>query len=209
PPGQFIPVLEETGLIHHVGQWAVGKAIADYLHWRENGLAGVRIAVNVSPMQLRNREFVGEIRQLISVDPRAADGLELEITESMVMENVEHAIDTLRAIRALGVHITLDDFGTGYSSLSHLARLPLDVLKVDRSFVHNMTTGPDGFSVVSNIITLAHSLKLNVVAEGVETEEQERLLRSLKCDEMQGFLFSKPVPIDVFEARFLTGTTDS
>ena len=209
PPGRFIPVLEETGLIHDIGRWAVHKAIKDYLHWCDSGLTGVRIAVNVSPLQLRKREFIDVIRQLISVDPRAANGLELEITESMIMEDVEHGIDTLRAIRALGVHIALDDFGTGFSSLSHLSRLPLDVLKVDRSFVYNMTTGPDGFSVVSNIITLAHSLKLSVVAEGVETEEQERLLRSLKCDEMQGFLFSKPVPIDVFEARFLARTTDS
>jgi diguanylate cyclase (GGDEF)-like protein len=204
PPNQFIPVLEETGLIHDVGRWALRKAIADYLRWRDSGLAAVRIAVNVSPLQLRNRGFIDEIKQLISVDPRAAAGLELEITESMVMENVEHGIATLRAIRALGVHITIDDFGTGFSSLSYLSRLPLDVLKIDRSFVHDMTTGPDGFSVVSNIITLAHSLKLNVVAEGVETEEQSRLLRSLACDEIQGFLFSRPVASDLFEARFLS-----
>jgi diguanylate cyclase (GGDEF)-like protein len=203
PPNHFIPVLEETGLIHDVGRWALRRAIEDFLRWSDAGLAAVRIAVNVSPMQLRNRGFVAEIKRLTSIDPRAASGLELEITESMIMENVEHSIEVLRAIRALGVHVTLDDFGTGFSSLSYLSRLPLDVLKIDRSFVRDMTIGPDGMSVVTNIMALAHSLKLKVVAEGVETEEQARLLRLLKCDEMQGFLFSKPVPGELFESRFL------
>ncbi len=203
PPNLFISVLEETGLIHQVGRWALHKAIADYLRWRDAGLPAVRIAVNVSPLQLRNRAFVSEIEQLCAIDPRAAAGLELEITESMVMENVQHGIATLRAIRALGVSIAIDDFGTGFSSLSYLSRLPLDILKIDQSFVNDMTTGPDGVSLVTNIITLAHSLKLNVVAEGVETEEQARLLQLLKCDEMQGFLYSGPVPCDVFEDRFL------
>ncbi len=203
PPNLFISVLEETGLIHEVGRWALHKAISDYLRWRDAGLPAVRIAVNVSPLQLRNRAFVAEIEQSCAIDPRAAAGLELEITEGMVMENVEHGIASLRAIRALGVSIAIDDFGTGFSSLSYLSRLPLDILKIDRSFVNDLTSGPDGVSLVTNIITLAHSLKLNVVAEGVETEEQARLLRLLKCDEMQGFLFSRPVPCDDFERRFL------
>jgi diguanylate cyclase (GGDEF)-like protein len=203
PPNNFIPVLEETGLIHDVGRWALHKAIADYLRWRDAGLPAVRIAVNVSPLQLRNRGFVAEVQQLCAIDPRAAAGLELEITESMVMENIEHGIATLQLIRALGVSIAIDDFGTGFSSLSYLSKLPVDILKIDRSFVTDMTAGPDGLSLVTNIITLAHSLKLNVVAEGVETEEQSRLLRLLKCDEMQGFLFSKPIPCELFESRFL------
>ncbi len=203
PPGQFIPVLEETGLIHEVGRWALRQALSDFLRWRAAGLAVVRIAVNVSPLQLRNRGFIAEIEQAIGIDAHAAAGLELEITESLIMADVKHSIASLQAIRAMGVNIAIDDFGTGYSSLSYLAKLPVDTLKIDRSFVIDMTAGPDGLALVSTIITLAHSLKLKVVAEGVETEEQSRLLRSLNCDEMQGYLFSKPVPGEIFETRFL------
>jgi EAL domain-containing protein (putative c-di-GMP-specific phosphodiesterase class I) len=119
------------------------------------------------------------------------------------MEDVKRSVDSLRAIRAMGVPIAIDDFGTGFSSLSHLARLPVDTLKIDRSFVVDMTQGPDGLALVSTIINLAHSLKLKVVAEGVETEEQSRLLRLLNCDEMQGFLFCKPVPAEMFVKNFL------
>ena len=166
----------------------------------------MRIAVNVSPLQLRNRGFAAEIKQSIGVDAAAAAGLELEITESLIMEDVKHSIATLTAIRAMGVSIAIDDFGTGFSSLSYLAKLPVDTLKIDRSFVNDMSLSPQGLSLVSTVITLAHSLKLKVVAEGVETEEQSRLLRLLRCDEMQGFLFSKPVPAGIFEAKFLSGT---
>jgi EAL domain-containing protein (putative c-di-GMP-specific phosphodiesterase class I) len=163
----------------------------------------VRIAVNVSPLQLRNQGFIGEIRQAIGIDAHAAKGLELEITESLIMEDVRNSIARLQAIRAMGVRIAIDDFGTGFSSLSYLARLPVDALKIDRSFVVEMTTGPEGLALVSTIINLAHSLKMNVIAEGVESEEQSRLLRLLDCNEMQGFLFSKAVPSEVLEAKFL------
>ena len=203
-PGLFIPILEETGLIHQVGRWAIRKAVADYLRWCAAGLPAVRIAVNVSPRQLRHRGFVDEIREAIGIHANAVNGLELEITESLIMEDVKHNIATLQAIRTMGVRIAIDDFGTGYSSLSYLSKLPVDTLKIDRSFVIDMTTGSDGLTLVSTIITLAHSLKLKVVAEGVETEEQACLLESLRCDEMQGYLFSKPVPADIFETRFLT-----
>jgi diguanylate cyclase (GGDEF)-like protein len=203
PPGRFIPVLEETGLIFEVGRWALRKSIEDYLRWRAAGLPAVRIAVNVSPLQLRNRGFVAEIEQVIGIDASAPPGLELEITESLIMEDVKHNIASLKAIRAMGVTIAIDDFGTGFSSLSYLAKLPVDTLKIDRSFVIDMTAGPQGLALVSTIINLAHSLKLKVVAEGVETEEQSRLLRLLNCDEMQGFLFSKPVPGEILETRFL------
>jgi EAL domain-containing protein (putative c-di-GMP-specific phosphodiesterase class I) len=204
PPGHFIPVLEETGLIYEVGRWALRKAIEDYLHWRAAGLAVVRIAVNVSPLQLRNRGFINEIRQKISIGDDAAAGLELEITESLIMENVKHNIASLRAIREMGVSIAIDDFGTGFSSLAYLAKLPVDTLKIDRSFVIDMALSPEGLALVSTIISLAHALRLKVVAEGVEFDEQSRLLRLLNCDEMQGYLFSKPVPREAFEARFLT-----
>jgi len=202
-PGAFIPVLEETGLIHDVGRWALRKVIEDYLRWRAAGRAAVRIAVNVSPLQLRSRGFIDEIKEAIAIDAHAAAGLELEITESVIMEDVTHNIASLQAIRALGVTIAIDDFGTGFSSLSYLSKLPVDTLKIDRSFVIDMTASPQGLTLVSTIITLAHSLKLKVVAEGVETEAQSRLLRLLNCDEMQGYLFSKAVPIETFEERFL------
>jgi len=203
PPGRFIPILEETGLIYEVGRWALRQAIEDYLRWRAGGLPAVRIAVNVSPLQLRHRDFIAEIKRKISIDAHAAAGMELEITESLIMEDVTLSITSLQAIRAMGVCIAIDDFGTGFSSLSYLAKLPVHTLKIDRSFVIDMTAGPEGLALVSTIINLAHSLKLKVVAEGVETEEQCRLLRLLNCDEMQGFLFSKPVAAQIFEERFL------
>jgi EAL domain-containing protein (putative c-di-GMP-specific phosphodiesterase class I) len=205
-PGRFIPVLEETGLIRDVGNWVLRQAVADYLRRCDAGMRSARIAVNVSALQLRHRDFVNEVKRAIGVDPRAAAGLELEITESLVMEDVQHTIATLKAIRAMGVSIAIDDFGTGFSSLSYLSKLPVDTLKIDRSFVNDMSAGPDGLALVSTIINLAHSLKLKVVAEGVETEEQSRLLQLLSCDQMQGFLFSRPLPSDVFEARYLVAS---
>jgi diguanylate cyclase (GGDEF)-like protein/PAS domain S-box-containing protein len=203
PPGRFIPVLEETGLIHEVGRWALKKALEDYLRWRAAGLPAVRVAVNVSPLQLRNRGFLAEVEQAVGGDAHAPAGLELEITESLIMEDVRRNIASLQAIQGLGVTIAIDDFGTGFSSLSYLSKLPVDTLKIDRSFVVGMTADAAGLALVSTIVNLAHSLKLKVVAEGVETEEQSRLLRSLSCDEMQGYLFSKPVPGETFETRFL------
>lgn len=203
PPAQFIPILEETGLIHEVGRWVLRKAIDDYLRWRSAGLNAVRIAVNVSPLQLRHRDFIAEIAAIIGIDARAPDGLELEITESLIMEDVKRSITSLQAIRAMGVRVAIDDFGTGFSSLSYLSRLPVDTLKIDRSFIVDMTAGPEGLALVSTIINLAHSLKLCVVAEGVETEEQSRLLRLLNCDEMQGNLYSEAVAPDIFQARHL------
>jgi diguanylate cyclase (GGDEF)-like protein len=162
-PGRFIPLLEETGLIHEVGRWALRKAIEDYQRWRKDGLPAVRIAVNVSPLQLRNQHFVAEIQEAISVAADAAAGLQLEITESVIMQDVNHSIGSLLAIRSLGVTIAIDDFGTGFSSLSYLAKLPVDTLKIDRSFVE-MVSAPGGLTLVSVIINLAHALKLNTVA---------------------------------------------
>jgi EAL domain-containing protein (putative c-di-GMP-specific phosphodiesterase class I) len=157
----------------------------------------------VSALQLRSRSFVDEIREAIRVDPSAAAGLELEITESLIMADVELSTATLKAIRATGVTIAVDDFGTGYSSLSYLSKLPVDTLKIDRSFVSDIE-GHQALLLVSAIIKLAHSLNLKVVAEGVETVRQSELLRTMHCDEMQGYLFSKPVPRDTFEQRFLS-----
>jgi len=204
PPGRFIHVLEETGLIHDVGRWVLRKAIEDYQRWRHDGLPSVRIAVNVSPLQLRNKNFVAEIEQAVSAAADAATGLQLEITESLIMQDVDNSIVSLLAIRALGVTIAIDDFGTGFSSLSYLAKLPVDTLKIDRSFVTEMVSGAGGLTLVSVIINLAHELKLNTVAEGVETEEQLRQLRLLGCDEMQGYLYGKPVPVEIFEQKYMS-----
>jgi diguanylate cyclase (GGDEF)-like protein/PAS domain S-box-containing protein len=206
PPGRFIPILEETGLIHDVGRWALNQAMKDYLQWRGAGLPAVRVAVNLSPLQLRHRDFIAEVRKIVGVDAHAAAGLELEITESLIMEDVSLSIASLTAVRGMGVRVAIDDFGTGFSSLSYLSKLPVDTLKIDRSFVVDMVTGPEGLSLVSIIINLAHSLKLGVVAEGVETDEQSRLLRLLDCDEIQGYLISKPLPAESFADKYLAGT---
>jgi len=202
-PGKFIRVLEETGLIHEVGRWALRRAISDYARWRSSGLPAVRIAVNVSALQLRSGGFIEQVKQALSFDAAAASGLELEITESVIMQNVRHSGVSLRALRAMGVSIAIDDFGTGFSSLSYLSKLPLDTLKIDRSFVHDMTIGQQGTVLVSTIIKLAHSLKLKVVAEGVETEEQSSLLHALGCDELQGYLLGRPAPSELFELNYL------
>jgi diguanylate cyclase (GGDEF)-like protein len=208
PPARFIPILEETRLIHEVGRWALAKAIEDYQRWRSLGLPAVRIAVNVSPLQLRSKSFVAQIEEAIGITPGAAAGLELEITESLIMENVDHSVANLLAIRAMGVTIAIDDFGTGFSSLSYLSKLPVHTLKIDRSFIVDMESGERGLTLVSVIINLAHALKLNVVAEGVETQEQLLKLRELGCDEMQGYLFGKPVPVDTFERKYLAPVVD-
>ena len=202
PPLKFIPLLEETGMIFAAGRWALEKAMSDFRAWQAKGLAVPRIAVNVSPIQLRQKDFVGAVERVLSGAGNAASQLELEITESVIMQDIEANIQKLRAIREMGVEVAIDDFGTGYSSLSYIAKLPVNALKIDRAFITNMTSNPDDLSIVSTIISLAHSLDLRVVAEGVETQEQANLLRLFKCDEMQGYLFSPAVAAEQIE-RFL------
>jgi diguanylate cyclase (GGDEF)-like protein/PAS domain S-box-containing protein len=196
PPWKFIPLLEETGMILEAGAWALAKAMEDYQSLRTDNLSPPRIAVNVSQVQLQRNDFVSTIGRVLSNSGVGTGGLEIEITESLIMQNIEENIQKLHAIREMGVEVTIDDFGTGYSSLSYIAKLPISALKIDRAFIINMTTNADDLSIVSAIISLAHSLNLRVVAEGVETEEQAKLLRLLKCDEIQGYLFSPGVPID-------------
>jgi diguanylate cyclase (GGDEF)-like protein/PAS domain S-box-containing protein len=196
PPLQFIHILEETGMIFEVGRWALRQALADQQRWRGKGLPVPRVAVNVSAQQLRDPHFVQDVQLALGSQEGLKPALELEITESLLMEDIERNIERLKTLRDLGVTIAIDDFGTGYSSLNYLARLPMDTLKIDRSFVVGMTQSPESRTIVSTIISLAHSLGLKVVAEGVETEEQLNLLRLLKCDEMQGFLLSRPVASD-------------
>jgi diguanylate cyclase (GGDEF)-like protein/PAS domain S-box-containing protein len=202
PPANFIPILEETGLILEVGSWAMVRAVLDHRHWLDLGLASPRIAVNVSPVQLQQRDFVETVKQALAFGA-SPPGIDLEITESLIMSDMDSNIEKLIAIRELGITIFVDDFGTGYSSLGYLARLPVQSLKIDRSFVITMMEDPNTMSLVSTIISLAHSMRLKVVAEGVDQDEQAQMLRLLRCDEMQGYLFSKPVPRDEFESRFL------
>ncbi len=202
-PGLFIPILEETGMINEVGRWAVQQAISDRLRWCQRGLPAVPIAVNVSQLQLRDPTFISQLRRAIAVAPDVAQGLELEITESMIMDDVDQSIASLKTIREMGISVSIDDFGTGFSSLGYLARLPIDTLKIDRMFIVDMGASGDGLSLVSTMMTLARALKLKVVAEGVETPEQARMLGLLKCDEIQGFLISPAVSCAEFESRFL------
>ena len=193
-PAQFVPLLEETGLILPVGEWVMQQALRDWRRWRDLGLDPPRIAVNVSALQLRQESFAQCVHDVLADDGERV--LELEITESMLMTRVESNADTLDAIRDMGVHIAIDDFGTGYSSLQYIAKLPLDTLKIDRSFVVGMTTNPTDREIVASVISLAHQLHLKVVAEGVDSQEQAQMLRELHCDEMQGYLFSPPLPPD-------------
>jgi diguanylate cyclase (GGDEF)-like protein/PAS domain S-box-containing protein len=194
PPLQFISLLEETGLILAVGKWALERAALDHRGWVDQGLKAPRVAVNVSSIQLRSRDFVSVVEQAIGkgVSPT---GIDLEITESLIMADIQGNIEKLNAVRGLGVTVAIDDFGTGYSSLSYLAKLPVHTLKIDRSFIIALNDDPNATTLVSTMISLAHSLHLKVVAEGVETEEQAKFLRLLKCDEMQGYLLSKPLPL--------------
>ncbi|WP_417531155.1 putative bifunctional diguanylate cyclase/phosphodiesterase [Marinobacter lipolyticus] len=189
-PGEFIPLLEETGLIVEVGNWVISRAVADYRDWRAKGIRIPMVAVNVSPRQLRDKRFVDLIGQ--AVEEVGEGHLELEITESVLMEDTEGSIKTLGILRELGAKVAIDDFGTGYSSLSYLSRMPVTALKIDQSFVFSMTKGPNDLAIVTSIISLAHSMNLMVIAEGVETEEQARLLRLLRCDQMQGYLYGRP-----------------
>lgn len=200
PPNDFIPMLESTGLIVDVGQWALRRAALDYRKWRDEGLNPPRIAVNVSQGQLRHKDFVAAVAEALGAAGEYRDQMDIEITESMLMENIDNNIARLRAVQAMGVQIAMDDFGTGYSSLSYLARLPINSLKIDRSFVSEMNQGPEQMAIVSTVISLGRALNLKVVAEGVETDEQKNLLRLLKCDEIQGYLFSPPLPVEKIEA---------
>jgi diguanylate cyclase (GGDEF)-like protein/PAS domain S-box-containing protein len=194
-PGNFIPLLEETGMILEVGAWAMSRAAADHARWRALGLPAPRVAVNVSAVQLRQDDFVATVARALAPSGAPA-GVDLEITESVVMADVQAGIGKLEALRAQGIGIAIDDFGTGYSSLGYLARLPVTALKIDRSFIDRMLEEPNIMILVSTIISLAGSLRLGVVAEGVETEAQAQALLRLGCDEFQGFLFSRPVPFD-------------
>jgi EAL domain-containing protein (putative c-di-GMP-specific phosphodiesterase class I) len=204
-PANFIPLLEESGLIFEVGAWVLHQAMEDYRAWAQKGLAVPPIAVNVSPHQLGHFDFIGQLKQALGpTESSRRPPLDIEITEGVLLEKPREVIRKLNEIRRMGVQVAIDDFGTGYSSLRYLAHLPIDTLKIDRSFITAMLADADDMAIVSSIIALAHGLDLNVVAEGVETEEQRKLLRLLRCDQAQGYLFSRAVTANEIEELLKT-----
>lgn len=203
-PGVFIPVAEETGLIVPIGERALRQACIQNVSWQKRGYPSRRIAVNISARQFRDPQFVDQIVEILEetgLDPQL---LKLEITESIAMDQEEESIKQLRRMKELGVKIAIDDFGTGYSSLNSLRRLPIDILKIDQSFVREIGKDPNGEAIIRTIVQLAKDLRLTVIAEGVETMEQYHFLKEVKCDEMQGYLFSKPLPLEELEVLLLT-----
>ncbi len=195
-PGVFIPIAEETGLIIEIGDWVVAQACAQLARWRDEGICDITMSINVSVAQLLRGDLIRRLCDVLAEHDIAPNLLELELTESMVMANAEQSITTLRRLKAVGVTLAIDDFGTGYSSLSYLKRLPIDTLKIDKEFVGDITTDPDDEAITATVITMAHSLGLNVVAEGVERAEQVEYLREQDCDEVQGHWLAFPLPPD-------------
>ncbi|MGB0132988.1 bifunctional diguanylate cyclase/phosphodiesterase, partial [Dokdonella sp.] len=200
-PSEFIPILEESEMIVPVGRWVMREALRTALSWRERQ-ADLRIAVNVSSRELRHSRFIEECTELLQ-EHSENQPLDIEVTESLLMDDIGQSMTILQSVRELGCRIAIDDFGTGYSSLNYLARLPVDMIKIDQSFVALMTQSPESMGLVTNIINLAHSLSLQTVAEGVEEEEQMKLLRLLRCDQLQGYLLGHPLPEEEFARRFI------
>jgi EAL domain-containing protein (putative c-di-GMP-specific phosphodiesterase class I) len=194
-PVEFIPLAEETGIINQIGHWAINQACSQLAQWHALGFEHISVAVNLSARQLK-ADIISIIEVALAVSGLPASALELELTESMIMGNPQDSVAILAQLKALGLTIAVDDFGTGYSSLSYLKRFPIDTLKIDKEFVRDITEDPDDAAITSAIITLAHSLDLNVVAEGVETQAQLNFLREGGCDQVQGFLLSKPLSAD-------------
>ena len=196
PPGEFIPVAEETGLITIIGDWVLESACQQLRRWQDAGYRDISVAVNLSAVQFSQQDLLKRILTILNKARVCPGQLELEITESTIMQHLDAAASTMRALHCSGMQISIDDFGTGYSSLSHLKRFPINTVKIDRSFIRDITTDSDDAAIVSAIISMAHSMGLRVIAEGVETEEQLNILRDLQCNEIQGFLFSPPVAHD-------------
>jgi diguanylate cyclase (GGDEF)-like protein len=209
PPSRFVSLLEETGMILAAGRWALHKAVADIHRWQGMGLKVPRTSVNVSALQLRQKDFVESVLEAIAGLGGRAPLLDLEITESVLVDDIDESTRKLQALRRAGVEVSVDDFGTGFCSLSYLARLPVDTLKIDRSFVVRMPDAGYPRNIVAMIVSLAHTLGLRVVAEGVEDDEQVRLLRELGCDQIQGFYVSRPVPAEDVDAMLDPGASKS
>jgi diguanylate cyclase (GGDEF)-like protein len=206
-PAKFIPLAEETGLIVPIGEWVLRTACRQCKAWQDAGLPTVTVAVNISARQFREKNLLQTVAKILAetgLDPRL---LELEVTESVIMHDAQNVIADLQAFRDMGVKLSIDDFGTGYSSLSYLKRFPVDRLKIDQSFVRDITSDADDAAIAQAVITLGHTMNLRVIAEGVETAEQLTFLRGHHCDEMQGYLFGRPLPADEFAQLLASGRT--
>jgi EAL domain-containing protein (putative c-di-GMP-specific phosphodiesterase class I) len=194
PPAKFIPLAEKLGLIVDIGQWVIEEACRQAQAWRQGGLPPTQVSVNVSPAQFKQGKVMRVVQQALSRSGLEVGCLTLELTESMLMENVEASIVLLREVKAMGLKLSVDDFGTGYSCLSYLAQFPVDELKIDLSLLRDISSNPESAAVVSAVVALGKALKLKVVAEGVETQQQAEFLRARHCDEYQGYFYSKPLP---------------
>jgi EAL domain-containing protein (putative c-di-GMP-specific phosphodiesterase class I) len=193
-PTEFIPMAEETGLIVPIGEWVLRAACEQNKAWQDEGHAPIRMAVNLSCRQFQQEDLADRVERIVKETGLDPQYLELEITESVLMKDADAAVATLNKLKKKGIYISIDDFGTGYSSLGYLKRFPIDVLKIDQSFIRELSAGTEDAAIATAIITVAHTMNLKALAEGVETLEQLELLRALKCDSMQGFVFSRPIP---------------
>jgi EAL domain-containing protein (putative c-di-GMP-specific phosphodiesterase class I) len=203
PPVEFIPTLETSGLIIDVGKWILKRAASQYVEWRARLSQAPRIAVNISQLQLAQKNFTTVVEEVVESHGLISDcGLDLEITESLIMQDIDANVSKLKIIRDMGVNISIDDFGTGHSSLSYLTQLPVNALKIDRSFITDMVGSSENLTIVLVIISLAHSLKHKVIAEGIDDQAQMDLLRQYGCDEAQGYLIGHPMPARDFEAWY-------
>ena len=199
-PAVFVPVLESLGLISRVGQWVIDRVCSQIAHWQSTGMGAVEVAVNVSALQISEGDLIDDIQRSLKAHQLEPQWLEVELTEGSLMENTPHTIASLLTLRDIGVKISIDDFGTGYSSLAYLSRFPIDKLKIDIAFIREVTFNPQDAAIARTIIELAHSLNLQVIAEGVETREQLAFLTDNGCDQVQGYLFCRPLPARELEA---------
>jgi EAL domain-containing protein (putative c-di-GMP-specific phosphodiesterase class I) len=202
PPARFIAIAEDSGLIVPIGEWVIHEACRQAMAWQQAGLPPLLMAVNLSAVQFRRGNVEQTVTHALQASGLDASLLELELTESILIQNVEQVLAAVKRLKLLGVKLSIDDFGTGYSSLSYLKRFDIDKLKIDRSFIRDLATDPDDAAIVRAIIQMAHSLNLTVIAEGVETLDMLQRLRDFQCDEAQGYHFARPMPADEF-ARYL------
>ncbi len=203
-PTEFIPLAESTGLIVPIGKWVLKRVCQQIKIWRDAGIDSLLVAVNLSVIEFNQPDFIHKILNFIDINDIEPSSLEIELTESMIMQDVNSAIATMNKLQSLGVKIAIDDFGTGYSSLIYLKNLPINTLKIDRYFIHNVANDSQKSAITKALIQMAHNLNLDVIAEGVETEAELAFLRQHNCNSMQGFLFSRPLPAAEFENFLLT-----
>jgi diguanylate cyclase (GGDEF)-like protein/PAS domain S-box-containing protein len=207
-PGQFVPIAEDCGLIVEIGRWVLRKACRQARAWQDLGLPPLPVSVNASALEFRDKDFVERVRKVLAETGLAARYLELELTEGVLMEDADSTVSTLLELKTMGVQLAVDDFGTGYSSLSYLRQFPVDVLKIDQSFVQELTADPDGMAIVTAIIDMGRNLRHVVIAEGIETQAQKESLQARRCTEGQGYLFSRPVAAKQFAQLLKTGIAE-